>query len=938
MSMSMHNSSRKESSQPKSQVKEVPSSTDRNEQVSYKNHTAKERTKKVAKPNREVCFEADKSFPCPKSVESSALKELKKQDNEVTFEIIFPKRQESSPVKKSGTTPEKRQKMSEKETEVMYALASMADREPSPTKTIPDKSKEREGESSKVEAENMEVVSCDSNNKTQSSKESNEKNLLNVTSPAHVSKSKLCPSKDKLRSASSSPKIKGPPHIVPKPHTILMPMACEVQDGNKLVLKQPLPSEIPAIVGICDPGDPSKSSLFQRKIHPLLPKPVSIVPQRENSAGIEKGNQATNSSASPIEVPKISAKNKVNSGVSSVAIGIQTVSPPKRKSSSRTKIVTETETQTSGDYILKTAMKSAKIAVKRKSCGAQVTPKGHKRKYESMQSSTQTQGTLPKKIPRKRGARKTKSVAWQTEPLPRNVMVQSVQTCHRDLEGTLLSVTDNTSPSGVGHLPYGVPASSSQNFANPMLYGSMACSLSQRDFSGNVGRTNSTQTHMSSGSNTEPQNFSSMETQTLGSPQHFTTIETQTLNSLGLSQSHTTTQTQAMWDELEKTLAESISTQTFPDPLGESTSTQTLESFLASLDNETTLNTGNPLPLASGSHSGTTSLVTQSTQAAIGSSLSHDPVLGASSLADISQVTSATSRSAGIRLNSPTDLHVTNPINDVGEFGVQTDMPLNPPLSPLSNLLSSGVQTSHYDDTSAYMNIETQTVDDMFEQFLSNMHTQTTDNFLDSMEFSDIQTQTTSAIGSNTSFESSTQTHATTGTQVQTPLTVEIVLEKPVTTGIDAGTSTCTLESQSQTATGVATNPPSNNQIHIHAATETNPSLDIHTQTHVSMEANPSFDNQTQTTVSMDQNQISENGTQTIFSPLHRTQDSSTVETQTSLHSAQALANGIDMSRQQIEMETQTLVQTLSIGDELPPLIDSHTQTAWGELRSPSLK
>ena len=163
-------------------------------------------------------------------------------------------------------------------------------------------------------------------------------------------------------------------------------------------------------------------------------------------------------------------------------------------------------------------------------------------------------------------------------------------------------------------------------------------------------------------------------------PLQLSSIETQTLQSLGLSRS--TTETQTLLDELEKTLADSISTQqTFPDPLGESTSTQTFDSFLSSNNSLMNDSLGTSQETTNRDDTSTvtgTHFTPQSQNETFNPSFSHDPVMGSSSS------------------------HVTN----MGHFGVQTDE------SPLSNFLSSSVQMSLFDDTTAFTSIETQTVDD----------------------------------------------------------------------------------------------------------------------------------------------------------------------------------------------------------------------------------
>ena len=596
--------------------------------------------------------------------------------------------------------------------------------------------------------------------------------------------------------------------ILPKPHTLLLPLECDIQDGNKFIIKTG------PTVGICDPSPTRVPSYLNNNVlKPLKPKPATITDARANLTSLKKDQSSVTSTATDaVETSERSSSPEVKKDA--ISIGIQTRSVRKSRSIAgtqtvkKTKMVMETETQTSGDYILRKAMKSANITTQNKSCGThrmyksssqnstQTTDEVHKKslkrrsRTKSTNSSTQTFEEPPTK---KHRPRRTKTVAWQTEPeeipLPSNQAVQSIQTVHTgELLGPVLSVREI-------HLHPPRPSTSSAQTQIDTSFTSDALQLSS--------------------------------------------IETQTLQSLGFSRS--TTETQTLWDELEKTLAESISTQTFQDPLGESTSTQTFNSFLSannSLISDSFGTSPGTVHRDDTNRVTGTNFMTPSQNESFNPSFSRDPIIGSSSS------------------------HVTN----MGHFGVQTDE------SPLSNFLSSSVQTSLFDDTTAFTSIETQTVDDMFEQLLSNMHTQTTSNFLDSLELTDIQTQTNVTMEMDSSFETSTQTQ------------------------VSMDTSFGSSHAESQTCVTMET-------------------------------SNPSLDMETQTVVTMDTiNCTAENETQTLRT---QTQQLSTAETQTQVLSSRTMGTqsvGTSSLVQLAETETQTLLETLGLhGDP----IHSQTQTSW---------
>ncbi len=580
--------------------------------------------------------------------------------------------------------------------------------------------------------------------------------------------------------------------ILPKPHTVLVPVECNLQDGNKLVFKTG-----PA-VGICDTNVQARQVFSRAVPRRLLPKVSgsSVSEATEKAAGIRT---ASEDAASEKPTPGFLSASSSQQHTKGTA-GTQTTR--------QTKIVMEMETQTSGNYVERRTRKHPHVSVRNQSCGTQHFSRVQKKKHRCAQSGTQTAADMtapPRRRPvrrqrcessqttdhpslhKEKKPKRTKTVAWQTEPaeipLRSNQVAQSIQTLQTgELQGTLLSVREVT--------PGGVQSS-----------------------------TSSAPTHQEMSVNTEDLQWS--------------TIETQTLQEM----SHNATQTQAMWEELETLLASS-STQTFSDLVGASISTQTLDSFLAS-------NNGalNPRVNSVGT------LVDTAQTTSFGMEYSQDSSFLESDPLDPIMGRPSTSASA------------------IGQFGVQTDQ------SPLSGLFSSSAaQTSVFDDTTAFASIETQTVDEMFEQFLSNIHTQTGDSFFDPLGLSDIQTQTHEDPANlhNSSFEMSTQTD----------------------TSHAAAQTSVTMETSSQC-------------------------LDMETQTSLSVETT--------------KNQSSDSGTQTSSSSAAWPQRQATAETQThprSSFSAAARGSLVELT----ETETQTLLlETLGLND-VP--IHSETQTAWNEPNS----
>ena len=568
--------------------------------------------------------------------------------------------------------------------------------------------------------------------------------------------------------------------ILPKPHTLLLPLEYEIHEGRRFVIKTG------PTVAICDPFPPVPRFEPEppRALRTLKPK-VSTVCSAKHVAAI--GSQVLQLKTTDED------KEPAHLRTHSINVDVQTGSGKKsRGTKARTKIVMETETQTSGEYILRKPRKRTNVSLRTQSCGTHTATDG----FNFAQSGTQTidepiphrraptkrrsesSQTTGEPFPKRQKTRKTKSVAWQTEPeeipLPGNQVVQSIQTVHSgELVGTLLSVRQV-----------------------------------------NQASTSSVQTHLDCCINTDQLQLSSIETQTLQSQEL----------------SHNATQTQALWEELEQTLAESISTQTFPDLLGETTSTQTFDSFLSSARE---FGAGNSRLNSSTRVRSETSAQNTGYPTGVGQDL-QDPIIGGSEI-------------------------------PIGHSGAQTDE------SSLSNFLSSSAQTSLFDDTTAFTSIETQTMDDMFEQFLSNMHTQTMD-FFNNLELSDIQTQTQEVpldFLPGDSFETSTQT--------------------PVAM-----------------ATGSS-----------HAEAQTSVSMDT---------SNFFLDTETQTLVTFDatENASSESATQTLL-PMTTGNTLATAETQTHAQNTQSV--GTSSLVELTESETQTLLlETLGLND-VP--IHSETQTSW---------
>ena len=652
--------------------------------------------------------------------------------------------------------------------------------------------------------------------------------------------------------------------ILPKPHTLLLPVEYDIQDGNRFVIKTG------PTVGICDPRPRAPRSLNNNVLKPIKPK----LPVNDVKVNVVR----------PMKDPPLVTSAQTDSGIrevteeegrkETVSVGIQTDGARKSRAIAgtqtvkKTKIVMETETQTSGDYILRKAMKSANILTDNKSCGTHFFPHVQQRSYKSAPNSTQTVEEIPKKSLKRRSRnksmhnstqtigepplkkhkpRKTKTVAWQTEPeeipLPSDQMVQSIETIHTgELLGPVLSVRE---------------VNPNQTAQTPQV------------------QTQSEQSQLGTSINTDALQLSS--------------IETQTLQSLTLS--HNTTQTQTLWDELEKTLAESISTQTFHDPLGESISTQTFDSFLATNNNTSTdrdsFSATNRTVLDRGA-----SMIDQSHNSSFNDPPHNVSFSEQSQNASFDSSFTQGSASRDPIIGSPVG-HMTN----MGHFGVQTDE------SPLSNFFaSSSAQTSLFDDTAAFTSIETQTVDDMFEQLLlSNMHTQTADNFLDSLELTDIQTQTYATMDMNNSFESSTQTRV----------------------------SLDTSHAESQTSVIMDTSSSS---------------LDMETQTQVTMETTNYSQSGSGAQTFAPERLLSTAETQTQFQRMQSVGTNSLNSQSVGTNSKHLQTMGANSRNVQsvgtsslvelAETETQTLLETLGMNGDP---IHSQTQTSWSDVGSPYL-
>ena len=234
-------------------------------------------------------------------------------------------------------------------------------------------------------------------------------------------------------------------------------------------------------------------------------------------------------------------------------------------------------------------------------------------------------------------------------------------------------------------------------------------------------------------------------------------------SALTSNQLDTETQTMVLLEELHASLAESISTQTFesfletaattPSYLEErpqnSTQTQTRHSVLS------------PAPCLTPSDSLCHSALT---------ACAPDPLFGGCSTDDLVLSGKYLSQSSLVSTRG------------------QHDAPL---LADNFDFLNTESQTGDLDPD--YMHMETQTsIEDIFDQLLSNMETQTSDDVFGDMEFTDIHTQTTMRPEPSSSFDSSsTETQTSLHTLVQATNMAEFSNTETQTlfTGIDFNTS-----------------------------------------------------------------------------------------------------------------------------------------------------
>ena len=191
--------------------------------------------------------------------------------------------------------------------------------------------------------------------------------------------------------------------ILPKPHTLLLPLKCDIQGGNTIIIKTG------PTVGICDSNP--VSYVNKNVLKPLKPKPPTTNDVGANLTSPKK-DQLSATITDAAQIRERCSSPEVKKAV--ISVGIQTSTARKSKSiagtqtSKRTKIVMETETQTSGDYILRKAMKSANITTQNKSCGT------HRMYKTSSQNSTQTTDEVHKKSLKRRSRTKSTNSSTQT--------------------------------------------------------------------------------------------------------------------------------------------------------------------------------------------------------------------------------------------------------------------------------------------------------------------------------------------------------------------------------------------------------------------------------------------------------------------------------------------------------------------------------------------
>lgn len=237
----------------------------------------------------------------------------------------------------------------------------------------------------------------------------------------------------------------------------------------------------------------------------------------------------------------------------------------------------------------------------------------------------------------------------------------------------------------------------------------------------------------------------------------------ETMSTLTSKQLDTETQTMVLLEELHASLAESISTQTFESFLETAVTTPTYleERPQNSTQTQTRHSVLSPAPCLIPSDSLCHTAMTVS---------APDPLFGGCSTDDLDL--------------SGKYLSQSNLVSTTGQQGA-------PLLADNFDFLNTESQTGDLDPD--YMHMETQTsIEDIFDQLLSNMETQTSDDVFGDMEFSDIHTQTTMRPEPSSSFDSSsTETQTSLHTLVQSTNMTEFSNTETQTlfTGIDFSTT-----------------------------------------------------------------------------------------------------------------------------------------------------
>ena len=238
----------------------------------------------------------------------------------------------------------------------------------------------------------------------------------------------------------------------------------------------------------------------------------------------------------------------------------------------------------------------------------------------------------------------------------------------------------------------------------------------------------------------------------------------ETMSTLTSNQLDTETQTMVLLEELQASLAESISTQTFESFLETTATTSSCQDERP--QNSAQTQTRHSVLSLEPCFAPTDQSLCQSPITAYAS----DPLFGGCSTDDLDLSGKYMSQS--------------NLVSTRGQQGT-------PLLTENFDFLNTQSQTGDLDPD--YMHMETQTsIEDIFDQLLSNMETQTSDDVFGDMEFTDIYTQTTLKPEPSSSFDSSsTETQTSLHTLVQSTNMAEFSNTETQTlfTGIDFGTT-----------------------------------------------------------------------------------------------------------------------------------------------------